>query len=126
MPRRLAVAISQAPGFSGIPDTGHCSRPATSASWASSSATATSRTMRVSPAISRADSILHTASIARAAPDEAIRLVRSGLLAQPLVGLTQLRCHLLAEVVRLEDLTQLDLHASVERRSLEPLDRLLA
>jgi hypothetical protein len=65
MPRRLAAAISQAPGLSGIPDAGHCSSAATSASWARSSATDTSRTMRVSPAISRADSMRQTASIAR-------------------------------------------------------------
>ena len=65
MPRRLAVAMSQAPGLSGMPDSGHGSSAATSASWARSSATATSPTMRVSPAISRADSIRQTASIAR-------------------------------------------------------------
>ena len=63
--RCLAVAMSQAPGLSGTPDSGHCSSAATSASWASSSARPTSRTMRARPAISRADSILQTASIAR-------------------------------------------------------------
>src|SRR3984885_1656411 len=63
--RCLAVAMSQAPGLTGTPDFGHCSNAATRASWARSSATPTSRTMRVSPAISLADSILQTASIAR-------------------------------------------------------------
>ena len=38
MARRLAVAMSQAPGLSGTPDCGHCSSAATSASCASSSA----------------------------------------------------------------------------------------
>ena len=46
-------------------DSGHCSSAATSASWASSSARPTSRTIRASPAISRADSIRQTASIVR-------------------------------------------------------------
>jgi hypothetical protein len=48
-----------------MPDTGHCSSAATSASCASSSARPTSRTIRARPAISRADSILQTASIVR-------------------------------------------------------------
>jgi hypothetical protein len=65
MARFLAVAISQAPGLSGTPDSGHFSSAATSASWASSSASPTSRTMRASPAISRGDSILQTAFIVR-------------------------------------------------------------
>jgi len=65
--RCFAVAISQAPGLSGMPDSGHCSSAATSASCARSSATPTSRTIRVKPAISLGDSILHTASIARCA-----------------------------------------------------------
>ena len=38
--RCLAVAMSQAPGLSGTPDSGHCSSAATSASWARSSASA--------------------------------------------------------------------------------------
>src|SRR6476659_6315196 len=114
MPRRLAVAISHAPGLSGMPDAGHCSSAATSASCARSSAAATSRTMRVSPAISRADSIRQTASIARLVAADATRLILRGLLAQPLVGLAQLRRELLAEVVRLEDLAQLDLDAAAE------------
>jgi hypothetical protein len=45
------------------------------------------RTMRVSPAINRADSIRHTASIARWVADGLTRLILGGLLAQPLVGL---------------------------------------
>ena len=63
--RCLAVAISQAPGLSGTPVSGHCSSAATSASCASSSARPTSRTMRASPAMSRADSMRQTASMAR-------------------------------------------------------------
>src|SRR5919199_1013506 len=126
-PRRLAVVMSQPPGLSGIPDCGHCSSAATRASWARSSATDTSRTMRVSPAISRADSIRQTASIARWVADGATASVLlGGLLAQPLVGLAQLGGELLAEVVGLEDRAQLDLHAAAERCALEPLDRLLA
>ena len=65
MARRLAVVISHAPGLRGTPSAGHCSSAATSASCASSSATPTSRTSRVSPAMSRGDSIRQTASIAR-------------------------------------------------------------
>src|SRR5690348_5447983 len=65
MARCLAVAISQAPGLSGTPDCGHCSSAATSASCARSSARPTSRTIRVSPAISLGDSILQTASMVR-------------------------------------------------------------
>src|SRR5262245_14240785 len=65
MALRLAAAMSQAPGLFGTPDSGHCSSAATSASCARSSAKPTSRTMRVRPAISFADSIRQTASIAR-------------------------------------------------------------
>jgi hypothetical protein len=60
----FAVAMSQAPGFSGTPVSGQRSSAATSASWARSSARPTSRTMRASPAIKRGDSIRQTASIA--------------------------------------------------------------
>ena len=63
--RCFAVAMSQAPGLSGTPDSGHCSSAATSASCARSSARPTSRTIRARPAMSLADSILQTASIAR-------------------------------------------------------------
>src|SRR5262245_58427622 len=65
MARCFAVAMSQAPGLSGMPDSGHRSSAATRASWARSSATPTSRTMRAIPAMTRADSIRQTASIAR-------------------------------------------------------------
>ncbi len=68
--RCLAVAISHAPGLSGIPDWGHCSSAATSASWARSSASPTSRTIRTRPPISRADSIRQTASIVRVTSGE--------------------------------------------------------
>src|SRR6202521_234312 len=61
------MAMSQAPGLSGMPDSGHRSSAATSASCASSSASPTSRTIRASPAISLADSIRKTASMARCA-----------------------------------------------------------
>src|SRR5437667_1138492 len=63
--RCFAVAMSQAPGLSGTPDSGHCSSAATRASCARSSATPTSRTIRPRPAMSLADSILQTASMAR-------------------------------------------------------------
>src|SRR5918995_1720617 len=63
--RCFAVAISQAPGLSGTPDSGHRSSAATSASCARSSATPTSPTIRARLAISLADSIRQTASIAR-------------------------------------------------------------
>src|SRR6266550_2965233 len=67
MARCLAVAMSQAPGLSGTPDSGHCSSAATSASCARSSATPMSPTMRAKPAMSLADSIRQTASMASAA-----------------------------------------------------------
>src|SRR5215216_5737656 len=57
--------MSQAPGLFGIPDSGHRSSAATRASCARSSARPTSRTIRARPAMSLADSILQTASIAR-------------------------------------------------------------
>jgi hypothetical protein len=66
MARCLAVDISQAPGFTGTPSVGHCSRAATSASCASSSARPTSpRIKRVNPAIKRGASMRQTVSIAR-------------------------------------------------------------
>src|SRR5262245_52566413 len=65
MARCLAATISQAPGLSGIPDLGHCSSAATSASCASSSARPTSRTMRARPAMSFACSIRKIASTVR-------------------------------------------------------------
>src|SRR5258705_4507430 len=58
--------MSHAPGLSGTPDAGHCSSAATSASCARSSASPTSPTMRAKPAMSLADSIRQTASMASA------------------------------------------------------------
>ena len=63
--RFFAVAISHAPGLSGTPASGQCSSAATSASCASSSARPTSRTMRATWAMTLADSIRQTASMAR-------------------------------------------------------------
>src|SRR6185437_3845243 len=128
-PRCLAVAMSQAPGLSGTPDSGHCSSAATSASWARSSASATSRTRRAMPAISRADSIRHTASIVRVTsrPATARLRARCRLRAQSLLPLTQLRCELLSEVVGLEH--RADLHHPILARRIgdppRPRDRLL-
>src|ERR1700738_3603155 len=93
--------MSQAPGLFGTPDSGHCSSAATSASCASSSARPTSFTIRARPAISLADSILQTASIARWVSDtvtatnhsmfgraDAVRRLRlAGLLLQLLAPL---------------------------------------
>ena len=62
--RFFAVAMSHAPGFSGMPIMGHRSIAVTSASCARSSASPTSRTTRARPPISRADSIRQTASMA--------------------------------------------------------------
>src|SRR5512139_2542168 len=59
--------MSQAPGLSGMPASGHCSSAATSASCAKSSASPTSPTIRAKPAMSLADSIRQTASTAPAA-----------------------------------------------------------
>src|SRR6266853_5747748 len=61
--------MSQAPGLSGMPDSGQVSRAATRASCASSSARPTSRTIRARPAMIFADSILQTASIALCVAD---------------------------------------------------------
>ena len=63
--RCLAVAMSHAPGLSGTPVSGHFSRAIKRASCARSSAWPMSPTMRASPAMSLADSILQTASMAR-------------------------------------------------------------
>src|SRR6266516_510224 len=89
--RCFAVPISQAPGFSGTPERGHCSRAATSASCASSSAVAKSPTMRASPAMSRADSMRQIASIARCALVEAVLVMaRAPLYALELEDLADL------------------------------------
>src|SRR5215475_3400674 len=60
-----AIVVSHAPGLSGTPVSGHCSSAATSASAAASSATPMSWTIRATPAMTLADSIRQTASIAR-------------------------------------------------------------
>ena len=70
-------------GLLGTPDSGHCSSAATRASCASSSATPTSRTIRARPAMSRADSILQTASIARWI-SEAVMTTDSTIFESPL------------------------------------------
>jgi hypothetical protein len=64
MARFLAVVVSQAPGFGGIPSEGQRSSALTTASCAASSARPTSRTIRATDAITRADSIRQIASMA--------------------------------------------------------------
>ena len=59
--RRKVAELEHAEGFSGIPETGHCSRAATRASWARSSARSTSRVIRVRAPTRRADSARHVA-----------------------------------------------------------------
>jgi len=61
----FAVAMSQAPGLSGTPDSGHFSSAERSASCAKSSARPTSRTILTRPAINLADSMRQTASMLR-------------------------------------------------------------
>ena len=61
--------MSQAPGLSGTPVPGQVSSAARRASCASSSARPTSRTMRAKPAMTLADSIFQTASIALCVAD---------------------------------------------------------
>src|SRR5712671_2071135 len=63
--RRLAVAISHAPGFSGTPVSGHRSRAANRASCVKSSASGTSRSILARLVISLGCSIRQTARIAR-------------------------------------------------------------
>src|SRR6266536_85074 len=102
--------MSQAPGLSGTPDSGHRSSAATSASWASSSASPTSRTIRASPAISLADSILQTASIARWASDTVTATDCGTYVRRCSRGAPRLpRRRLTSEVFRTADLTNLDL-----------------
>src|SRR5258705_2231201 len=151
MARCFAVAMSQAPGLSGTPDSGHRSSAATRASCASSSARPTSRTIRARPAMSRADSILQTASIARCAsiavtptdhnifysasatrgaprlPFRAWLLTGlSNLLTHAFLLLSELGSELGAEVRRLEHLANLDLGFGACRlgAALDPFDRL--
>src|SRR5215218_7875080 len=111
--RFFAVAISQAPGLSGTPASGHFSIAATSASCAMSSARPTSPTIRARPAIRRADSIRQTASIARVASV-------TGTASGALVGVL----HLLREVLHLEDPADLDPAVAVGAAAC-PLQRLL-
>src|SRR5438067_5228372 len=105
--RCFAVPISQAPGRSGTPATGHCSSAATRASCAISSAIPMSPTTRASPAISRADSIRQIASMARWASADA-----GSMASAP------------SHSFHLENLTDLK-GVAVEGCPLEPLDRLL-
>src|SRR5256885_13191093 len=51
--------------------------------------------------------------------------LRGGLRAQTLLLLLQLGRERVAEVLRLEHLTDFDLGAAAERRALQPLDRVL-
>src|SRR5512143_2626806 len=146
--RRFAVAMSQAPGLSGTPASGHRSSATTSASWASSSARPTSRTIRVRAAIKRADSILQTASIARwvseavTASDHTIfnpsvedrakprlLLLTRHLRPNALLLRPELRSEFRAEIVRLEHLPDLELRLAARegiRGAFDPFDRLFS
>src|SRR3972149_5518598 len=114
--------MSQAPGLSGTPEAGPRASATTSVSCARSSASPTSRTIRVSPAMSLADSILQTASIARCVPAivtasdparasrSAPRLRLRGRLRDLLPELNVLFDGLAwAEILELKDLANLDL-----------------
>src|SRR6266550_4605050 len=105
--RCFAVPISQAPGRSGTPSTGHCSSAATRASCASSSAVPMSPTTRASPAMSRADSIRQITSIARCASVDAGSIARAP-----------------SHSFHLNDLTDFE-GVAVEGCPLEPLDCLV-
>src|SRR2546426_2929599 len=105
--RCFAVPMSQAPGFSGTPEVGHCSSAATSASCASSSAVPMSPTTRASPAMSRADSIRQITSIARCVSVDAGSIARA-----------------LSHSSHLNDLRDLE-GGAVEGCPLEPLDCLV-
>src|SRR5262249_37270122 len=139
--RYFAVAMSQAPGLFGTPDSGHCSSAATRASCARSSARPTSRTTRARPAMSLADSIRQTAAMVRCVSEavmatdytttrppvqaaQPLLLLRAGLCPQALLLPPEFGRERGAEVLRLEHLANLDLGAVVERGALEPLDRL--
>ena len=63
--KRVVVAVSHAPGLSGMPVRGHVSSASTSASCAISSASPTSRSIRARLPMIFADSILQTASMVR-------------------------------------------------------------
>src|SRR6478609_463055 len=112
-----------------MPSRGQCSSAATSVSCASSSATPTSRTMRATVPMIFADSMRHTAAIARSAAVKPIRSalrVLGGEPAEALLLLAQLGRERLAEVVGLEHPADLDHGFALERirAALHPLDRL--
>src|SRR5689334_23190374 len=90
MARFFAVAMSQAPGFSGMPVSGQRSSAVISASCARSSASPTSRTTRTRPPRSRADSIRQTASMAPRVAASLIAGPGSLLCLQLLLGLDAL------------------------------------
>src|SRR5688500_10129444 len=138
MARCLAAAINQAPALFGMPDAGHCSSAATSASCARSSAGPTSRTMRARLAMIFVASMRQTATIARwvsvaiTATDHTI--FTRGLQwpwAGLLLLLLELSVDLLvvldgrtrSEVFELEERPQLDFPV-FERHPLCPLDGL--
>src|SRR5438445_653319 len=58
-------------------------------------------------------------------PRRSARGVRLDLLGDPRLLLPEVGCELGPEVVGLEDLADLDLGATIERCTLEPLDRLV-
>src|SRR5712691_4999422 len=119
--RCVAVPMSQAPGRSGTPAVGHCSRAATRASCASSPAVPMSPTTRASPAMSRADSIRQIASIARFASVPAVSRRPGPAGASPLRGpMASAPSHSLV----LEDLADLE-GPAVVRCALEPLEGLV-
>src|ERR1700716_1961589 len=122
-PRRLPTAISHAAGLRGTPVSGHCSSAATSASWAMSSATPTSPTDRASPAMSRAASIRHTASISRRTVSAGVKTcgaLKCGLDPGCFGG-----ADLGWEIHLAGDLAQLDKGVTAERAALRPLHRLV-
>src|SRR5712691_4141727 len=125
--------MSQAPGLSGTPVPGQVSSAARRASCASSSARPTSRTMRARPAMSLADSILQTASIALCvaeavtanrsfAPRLALLLLQ--LVAQLLLARAELGRKVLERKIRhLLHLADLDRFVLRGRAALGPFDR---
>src|ERR1700693_566890 len=124
-PRRLPTAISHAAGLRGTPVSGHCSSAATSASWAMSSATPTSPTDRVSPAMSRAASIRHTASTSRRTVSAVVMVfgvLKCGRLDPGRFGGG---ADLGWETRLPGDLAQLDKRVTAERAALRPLHRLV-
>src|SRR6267143_262775 len=129
--------MSQAPGLSGTPVPGQVSSAARKASCASSSARPTSRTLRARPAMTLADSIFQTASIALCVADAVTAIDRSRLrlallrfplqlVAKALLTRAELRRKDLGRKIRhllhLADLDRLVLRSGA---ALGPLDRLL-